>query len=200
MTYLPAHQAQLGAGTPVPKRTRGSRDCGPRSASVGVDKLTEGEKVPRMPEMRQRMGTPGPQTTNVLDIKRGVESYKRPKGREPLRFLLRNSTAGLMKAARRGRGVQWCIDYGVWNRIMGRTGDPNFTGGHAVDTMGFRVRNGEDWLLLYDSLDDKRRSEIPQGPRWVRARKVIAAAEAFAGGNGRAQGGVFAGGQKRGAA
>jgi len=43
MTYLPAHQAQLGAGIPVPGRTRGSRDCGPRTVSMGIDKLTEGQ-------------------------------------------------------------------------------------------------------------------------------------------------------------
>ena len=200
MTYLPQHQAQLDAGIPVPGRTRGSVDCGPRAASVGVDKLTAGEKVPKMPEMRRRMRTPGPQTTNVLDIKRGVESFKRLRGRRPLRYLIRTRLADIDAALARGKGVHLAIDYGVFNDIMARTGDPNFRGGHSIDIMGRRVRRGDVWWLLYDSVDDGRRAGIPQGPRWVKARKVSKAAEAFAGGPGRCQGGVFAGGQKREAA
>jgi len=195
-SFLPAHQAQLGAGIPVPGRTRGSRDCGPRSASVGVDKLSEGAKVPGMTEMRRRMGTPGPQRTSVLDIKRGVESYRRLRGREPLRFLLRSEVADIRRAIARGKGVMLAIDYGVFNALMRRTGDPAYQGGHAIDIMGERSRGGRLWWLLYDSLDDARRAGIPQGPRWVPALNVIRAAEAFAF-DGSIQGGVYAGGRRR---
>lgn len=196
--YLPKHQEQLGAGTPVPGATQGSMDCGPRAASVGVDDLTEGQKVPGMTEMRKRMGTPGAQTTNILDAQRGVESFKRIKGRKPLKFLVRWTTDGLKDAVSNGHTVQVAIDYGVFNRLMQRTGDPNFNGGHSIYIAGQRRRGGLLWWLLYDSLDDGRRPEIPEArARWVPASKVIKSAEAFAGGQGRVQCGMFAGGQKR---
>jgi len=197
MTYLPAHQAQLGAGIPVPGRTRGSRDCGPRTVSMGIDKLTEGQVVPTMVQMRKRMGTPGPVRTNVYDARDGVESYTRVKGRSPLRYVIRDRIEDVQAAVKRGRFVQLCIDYGEWNRLMPRTGDPNFTGGHSVGVCGQRTRNGKVKWLLFDPLDDARRPEISgPGPRWVPRDKLIAAAEAFAQAPGRCYAGVFFGGRR----
>lgn len=195
--YLPAHQAQLGAGTPVPGRTQGSRDCGPRIWQMGIDKLTEGQKVPGITEVRRRAGTPGPQTTSTADAQRCVESYERIRGRRPLRYFVRSHIEDVEVAIRRGRMVQLAIDYGTFKRLMRRTGDPAFTGGHSVDMLGERERRGRTWWLLWDPLDDQRRAGIPQGPRWVPARHVMAAVEAFGGGPGRCQAGLFAGGRPR---
>lgn len=197
MTYLPKHQHQLGRGTPVPGATQGSRDCGVRAVQMGVDERTRGEKVPTVPAIRQRMGEQGPQTTSILDAQKAVESYRRIKGRKPLRYLVRWTVEGVKEAIGRGRMVQLAIDYGMFDRLMLRTGDPAFDGGHSVDVLGVRERHGETWWLLWDPLDDARRAGIPQGPRWVPARKLIAALEAFAGGAGRAQAGIFQGGQER---
>lgn len=197
MVYLPKHQAQLGSGVPVPGGTQGSRDCGPRSTSVGVDNQTHGQRVPGVREVRNRAGTPGPQPTNIIDAKRAVDSYRRIKGRRPLAMLLRGTTVGLEEALKRGRMLQVAIDYGTFNRLMRRTGDPDFAGGHSVSVIGLRFRKGKRWTLLYDSLDDRRRYGIPQGARWVPLNVIIASAEAFAGGAGRVQSGLFSGGQER---
>lgn len=195
--YLPSHQAQLGAGIPVPGGTRGSRDCGPRSTSVGVAAQTHGQRVPSVREIRIRAGTPGPQATSILDAKRAVDSYQRIKGRRPLTMLLRSTTVGLEEALKRGRMLQVAIDYGTFNRLMRRTGDPGFTGGHSVSVVGLRFRKGRRWTLLYDSLDDRRRYGIPQGARWVPLNAITSSAEAFAGEAGRVQSGLFSGGQER---
>lgn len=197
MPYLPKHQTQLGRGTPVPGAMRGSLDCGVRAVQMGVDKVTHGEKVPTVPDIRKRMGESGPRPTSILDAQRAVESYVRIKGRKPLRYLVRWTIEGVRDAVRRGRMVQVAIDYGVFNRLMARTGDPGFTGGHSIDILGQRQRRGRLWWLLWDALDDQRRPGIPKGPRWVPAVHIISAAEAFAGGPGRAQAGVFSGGQER---
>jgi len=195
MIYLPDHQAQLGRGTPVPGRTQGSRDCGPRTVQMGLDKLTEGELVPTIPALRKRMGTPGPVQTNVYDAREGVESY-RVKGRKPLRYTIRDRIADVKRAVAGGKYVQCCIDYGHFNR-SGRTGDPVFTGGHSIGVLGQRERQGEMWWLLWDPLDDARRAGIPQGPRWVPRDRIVSAMESFAGAQGRAYAGVFTGGRKR---
>jgi hypothetical protein len=168
------------------------------STSVGVANQTEGQKVPGVREVRKRAGTPGPQATSILDAKRAVDSYRRLKGRRPLQMLLRSTTVGLEEALKRGRMLQVAIDYGTFNRLMRRTGDGDFTGGHSVSVIGLRFRKGKRWTLLYDSLDDARRSpSIPQGPRWVPLNVIISSAEAFAGGAGRCQAGLFSGGQER---
>jgi hypothetical protein len=196
--YRPKHQVQLNAGTPVPGATQGSLDCGVRAASVGVDVVTHGQKVPTITEMRRRMHTPGPQPTSILDAQRGVESFTNLRGRKPLDYLVRWTTDGLELAIANGRAAQVAIDYLTFNRLMAKTGDPNFAGGHSIVIYGQRQRGGRKWWLLWDSLDDARRPGIAgPGPRWVPASKVIAAAEAFAGGSGRVQSGVFSGGQKR---
>lgn len=197
VAYLPKFQKQLGVGTPVPGATKGSRDCGPRTIQMGIDKQTRGRRVPTIDAIRKKMGTPGPQQTNIYDAKQGVEAFPAVKGHKPLRYYIKSRTADVKEAVKRGKYVQCCIHYGVWNRLMKATGDPNFTGGHSVGVYGQRTRNDVVQWLLWDPLDDKRRRGIPQGPRWVPREKVIRAMEAFAGGKGRCYAGVFGGGEKR---
>jgi hypothetical protein len=196
-TYRPRFQPQLGRGTPHPAGTRGDTDCALRSEQMGIDQRTHGQKVPSVRDLRRRMDKPGPQPTSIADAHRAVTSYRRIRGRHPMRYLLRWSTETMRAAISRGRYVQIAVDYGTFNRVMFRTGDPNYTGGHSVLIGGQRQRHGDIWWLLWDSLDDRRRVGIPHGPRWVRAWKVVAAAEAFAGGPGRVQAGVFLGGGKK---
>lgn len=142
------------------------------------------------------MGTPGPQVTNVFDAKRGVESY-RFRRRKPMTYTIRTVASEVRGAIRAGREVHICIDYGTWNRIMGRTGDPAFDDGHSIAIRGQRTRNGKVQVKIYDPLEDKRRPEIPQGPRWVPREKVFQAAATFAGGHGRCYAGILGGGQLR---
>ena len=198
MPNLPKHQAQLGRGPPVPGRTRGSRDCGPRTWQMGVDYLTKGQKVPGITELRRRGNVPGPQPTNVQDAKLAVESYQKIKGRKPLRYYIKSRIADVKTAVAKGKFVQCAIDYGKFNDLMHRTGDPNFRGGHSIGILGQKtLKSGRVRWLLWDPLDDNRRGEIPQGPRWVDRWKVIRSMESFAGGKGRCYAGVFGGGQKR---
>lgn len=198
MPYLPKFQKQLGRGTPVPGRTRGSRDCGPRTVQMGLDFITKGEKVPGITEIRRRMGRPGPQQTNIWNAQQCVESYVRIRGRKPLRYFIKDNIDSVSAAIRNGKYVHACIDYGRWNQLMRKTGDPNFKGGHSVGLLGQRKKNGTVQWLLFDPIDDGRRAGIAgPGPRWVPRWKVIKAMEAFAGARGRCYAGVFGGGQKR---
>jgi hypothetical protein len=161
---------------------------------MGIDHRTN--RVVHIPDLRRRMGTPGAQVTNVFDAKRGVESY-RFRGRKPLTYTIRTLLSEVRGAVASGRYVHIAIDYGKFNAMPGRTGDPNFRGGHSIGVWGQRRRNGRVQWRIYDPLDDHRRPEIPQGPRWVNREKVTKAAEAFARGNGRCYAGVFGGGQLR---
>lgn len=199
MAYLPPHQKQLnGAGAiPVPKKTKGSRDCGPRTGSVGIDFVTRGEVVPTMEQLRERMGTPGPQLTNIYDMKKGVESYESIRGRKPLRYYIKSRTADVKSAVQAGKYVQVCIDYKTFNRLVQNTGDPNYELGHSIGVLGWREANGNVQWRIYDSLDDRRRAGIPKGWRFVPREAVVKSMEAFAGGAGRCYAGVFGGGQKR---
>lgn len=182
----------------MPGRTQGSRDCGPRSGQMGIDAITQGQRRPAPQELRERMGTPGPQQTNIWDMKKGVESYKNVPGRKPLRYYIKRKLSELKQAAAAGKPIQLCIHYGVWNQQASKTGDPFFTGGHSVLIRGQRRKGGRVQWLLFDPLDDSRRSSIAQGPRWVDRSKLIAAVLAFAGGNPNGiYVGVFAGGQKK---
>lgn len=194
MAYPIRHQPQLGRGIPVPGGEQGSRDCGPRSGQMGIDGQTN--RIVRITDLRKRMGTPGPQVTNVFDMKRGVESY-RLRGREPMSYVVRTLMSEVRGAVAAGRAVQICLDYGKFNDLPGRTGDPNFRLGHSVLVRGQRRRNGVVQWKLYDPLDDGRRAEIPRGPRWVSRRKITRAAEAFAKAHGRCYAGVFGGGHLR---
>lgn len=195
MPYAIRFQRQLGRGVPVPGGVRGSRDCGPRSVQMGIDYLTN--KIVRIRDLRQRMTTPGPQVTNVFDAKRGVESY-RFRGRKPMTYTIRTILSEMRGAVAAGRYVQVCIDYGKFNQLPGRTGDPGFTGGHSIGVRGQRYcrRHKRVEWRIYDPLDDHRRPGIPQGPRWVARSKVTKSAEAFANANGRCLSGVFGGGQR----
>lgn len=200
MPYVPRHQKQLNApgGIPVPGRTKGSRDCGPRTVSMGIDFLTKGQKRPSMTEVRRRMKRTGPQQTNVYNARDCVESYKAISGRKPLRYYIKDSIGDVKSAVRAGKFVQCCIDYGMFNRLMRRTGDPYFTGGHSVGVLGQKRRpDGTIMWLLFDPLDDARRNGIPKGPRWVKREVIVKSMESFAKTPGRCYAGVFGGGQKR---
>jgi len=102
-------------------------------------------------------------------------------GRKPIRVYLKFHKSEVIKAIQNGRVVCIAIDYGVFNKKMSKTGDPNFTGGHGIAVLGEKKWNdGTIVWRLYDSLDDNRRNSIPQGPRWVPRYKVLKAAEAWA--------------------
>jgi hypothetical protein len=198
ITYLPKHQPQLGRGVPDPDgvKSDGSRDCGPRTVQMGMDARTEGELVPSVTLIRERMGRQGYKTTSVRDAERAVDGWRSP-GRRPVRYRVVESIEGVKSAVAMGRYVHACIDYGVFNRVVGRTGDPSFTGGHSVGILGQRLNDGEVQWRLFDPLDDKRRDGIPQGPRWVSRSAIVDAMTVFAGGPGKAWAGVFSGGQVR---
>lgn len=190
MRYLPRHQAQLGNGSPTERR-----DCGPRTVSMAVDAITHGQVVPGIPEIRQRMGVPGNQTSNVYDAQKGVESYDHIPGRRRLTYRIAQDAATVKDAVRAGRPVHLSIDYGAFND-SGKTGDPNFTGGHSVLVVGQRVRDGEVQWRLFDPLDDARRRGIPQGPRFVDRERLMDAARSF--GKGSIYAGIISGGQRHG--
>ena len=189
MRFLPKHQPQLGQGSPTERR-----DCGPRTVSMGIDAITHGQVRPGIPAIRERMGTPGNQTTNVLDAQRGVESYDHIPGRRPLRYRVLRDAASVKDAVRAGRPVHLCLDYGDFN-ASGKTGDLLFRGGHSVLVVGQRIKDGEVQARLYDPLDDARRPSIPQGPRFVSLERLIHSAKSF--GSGGVFAGVFTGGQRR---
>jgi hypothetical protein len=83
-----------------------------------------------------------------------------------------------------GRPVVLAISYWQWNKTKDkRTGDPNFIGAHSVLIFGERRRgHGVEWLL-FDPLEDGRRSGIERGATWQRRRDVMAAALALVGGD-----------------
>lgn len=200
--WHPRFQQQLGRGTPVPGETRGSRDCGVRTVQHGIAGLTHGQLVPSVTEIRERMGRQGPEPTNTTDAMRCVFSYDTEMGRLDRRPLQYARMTGerflphLIDASKAGEGVQWAIDYGVFNRLMRRrglrTGDPDYTGGHSIYTESWRRdRRRGVLLLMYDSLDDGRRPGIPKGPRWVPIGPIVGAWRAFG-----HYGGIFRGGER----
>jgi hypothetical protein len=144
---------------------------------MGIDWATDGHNRPDIPAIRRRMGKEGFQTTTTADAERCVESlglrYQRHTGR--------SSLSALKNAVRDGHFVQLAIKYGVLNDRLRRTGDPNFRDGHSIGVLGQRTYRGELQWMLYDPLDDHRRSSIPQGPRWVAASAIIAACEGYGG-------------------
>ena len=198
MAYQPRHQAQLGRGIAVPGRTKGSRDCGPRTGQMGMDAQTIGRLKPGPQELREKMGTPGPQQTNIWDMKQGVERYKGGSKWRPMRYYIKRTVADVKAAVRNGKPVQCCVHYGKLNDLLNKTGDPNFSGGHSVLVYQQKKRSsdGEIMWLFWDPLDDSRRSSIPQGPRWVPRWKVIQSMIAFGGSSTSIYAGVFAGGGK----
>jgi hypothetical protein len=195
--YTPKFQPQLGRGVPVPGRTRGSRDCGPRSWQMGIDFLTKGRKRPGVWDLRRRGNVTGPVPTSVWDAKLAVESFDSIRGLTPLRYYIRRDIESVRRAVHNGKYVHVCVDYETMNKLMTRTGDPNFKGGHSIGVLGERKLGGTVQWRIFDPLDDARRAEIPQGPRWVKRWKVIRAMEDFALGEGRCYAGVFGGGRKR---
>lgn len=198
MAYMPRHQPQLGRGTAVPGRARGSRDCGPRTGQMMMDAQTKGRLKPGPTELREKMGTPGPQQTNVWDMKQGVESYGGGSKYEPMRYYIKRTVADTKAAIRAGKPMQVCIHYGKWNDVMNKTGDPYFTGGHSFGIYRQKKRkDGTVMWLLWDPLDDARRTVIAVGPRWVPRSKVIVAMIAFGGSSTSIYAGVIGGGRKR---
>jgi len=183
MPYQPVHQKQLRRGVPVPGRTRGSRDCGPRSWQMIADARTRGRVRPGVYRLRRRAGVSGPQATSIDDGQRALNGLPVP-GRKPLKAWRKRKLRDLNAAVRAGRPAMVAIHYGHWNRTQDkRTGDPNFTGAHAVAILDERRRGaGIEWLLG-DPLDDGRRKGIERGARWVKRKDVNDAALALAGGN-----------------
>jgi hypothetical protein len=203
MAYTAKHQKQLnGRGAiAVPGRTKGSRDCGPRSWSMGVDFVTKGQKVPTMLDIRKRGGVPGPQSTNVDDCVRAVTSYKTIRGRKPLTAYKKSYMGDVKSAVKAGKYVLCCILYDKFNKVVGKTGDPNFNGprsGHSIGVQGQRSYQGKVQWRIFDPLDDHRRPELSKvGPRWVDRDDVVVSMEALAKARGRCYAVVFGGGQKK---
>lgn len=169
----PVHQPQLNRGTWVPGRTRGSKDCGPRTVQMGLFAITDGYLRPDIPDIRRRMGRIGPQQTNTSNAQQCVQSYG-------LQYFRKSDVESVKKAVANGKPVQLALDYGVLNDRLDKTGDPNFRGGHSVLVFGQKkASNGDILWRLYDPLDDGRRSGIPQGPRWVKRAALVAALKAF---------------------
>jgi hypothetical protein len=181
--FWPRLRTQLGKGTPVPRRTRGSLDCNIRSFQHGFGYLTGDRAVPLVSVIRAWMDHSGPKPTNLWDSQRAAkeaDNWLANRGRKRIRIYLKFTKNAVTKAVRNKRIVTLAIDYGEWNRRMGRTGDPNFTGGHAITVLGeVRWTAGLVWKV-YDSLEDNRRPEIPQGPKWRPRWKILKAAEVWA--------------------
>lgn len=182
--FFPRLRTQLGKGTPVPKRTRGALDCNIRAGQHVFGRLTKDKGVPWVELLRGWMGRPGATGTNLWDTQRGfkkADSWLGKMGRKPIRGYMKFTKAAVRKAIRQKRIVMLAIDYGEFNKLMGKTGDPNYNGGHGVAVQGEKKwENGTIVWCLYDSLDDERRPGIPQGYRWVPRSKVIRAAEKWA--------------------
>lgn len=180
MPYDPIHQAQLYRGVPVPGRTQGSRDCGPRSWQMGADARSDGALRIGVRRLRRRAGATGPVPTSMDDAQRALDGLKVP-GRTPLRAWRKRSSEAIQEAVQRGHPVVLAIHYGRWNEVMAKdTGDPYFTGAHSVLVRRERrrPRAGVEWLL-FDPLDDGRRAGIARGGRWVRRAKLMTAARAL---------------------
>lgn len=182
--FIPRLRPQLGRGTPVPRRTRGSLDCNVRALQHLFGRLTKDTAVPWVDLARGWMGRPGPTGTTLWNSQRAftqADAWLAERGRKPIRGYLKFTKKALKKAIVNKRIVAVAIDYGTFNDLMGRTGDPNYRGGHGVTVMGQkRWGRGTIVWLLHDSLDDERRPGIPKGYRWVPRWKVLKAAGAWA--------------------
>ena len=183
-TYWPRLRTQLGKGTQVPGGTQGARDCNVRAFQHGFDYLTRGRFIPWVESIRVRMGRPGPTGTNLWDSQQAALTYDDAlarRGRNPIRVFLKFTKRAVKQAIRDKRIVVLAVDYGEWNRRMGKTGDPNYDGGHAIAVLGEKQwSDGTIVWRVYDSLEDNRRDAIPQGPKWRPRWKVLKAAEAWA--------------------
>lgn len=204
--WWPRLRTQLGKGTPVPGATRGSKDCGPRSFMHGFGYLTRDKAVPWVSLIRDWMERKGPTGTNVWDMQKAAKAaddWLAKRGRNPIRVYLKFTRSAVKDAVRNKRIVQLAVDYGEWNRIMGKTGDPNYKGGHSITVLGERRwDNGTIVWRVYDSLEDNRRNEIPMGPKWRPRWKVLRAAKVWAnktapGVDVELVGGVFRGGGRK---
>ena len=182
--YRPRFRPQLGRGTPVPGATRGSKDCNLRAFQHALGKLTRDTAVPWVRHIRQAMGRPGPTGTNLWDTRkaaRELDGWMEQRGRKPVRAYLKFTRKAARQAVRKLRPLVMAVDYGEWNDLMGRTGDPNYRGGHAIFVLGQkRWADGTIVWCVWDSLEDNRRNAIPQGPKWRPRWKVLKAARVWA--------------------
>lgn len=195
--YRPKHQAQLGAGIPVPGMTQGARDCGPRATSMGIDFQTRGQLVPGIRDIREEGGVVGPVPVSIRDMQRAVASYRTIRGRRPLQLFVKDYIGDVKAAMNAGKYVLLCIDYGRFNDLVGKSGDSAYRRGHMVGVVGERWHDGHVEWLLFDALDDHRRPEVPRGPRWVKRMVLVESMEAYARREGRCWAGVMGGGQPR---
>jgi len=206
--WVPRLRTQLGKGTPVPGRTRGSRDCGMRTFEHGMGYVSRDEAVASVQRIREWMErepvngrVPG---SNVWDMHLAAskaDAFMEARGRRPLKFYKVFKRRGVINAVQRGKFCQVSIDYGAWNSLVGRSGDPNYRGGHSIGVCGEkRWKDGTLVWLVFDSLEDNRRREIPRGPIWRPRWKVLNAAKVWA--DKTAPGaevvcGIFGGGKER---
>ena len=184
--FWPRLRTQLGKGTPDPtgEAMQGSRDCNVRAFQHGFGYLTRDRAVPVVWLIRRKMGRSGFTPTNLWDSKQAAEKFDgwlARHGRRPIRLYLKFTKRSVRLAVEQERIVTLAVDYGSWNKLMSRTGDPNYTGGHAITVLGEkRWPDGTIVWNVYDSLEDNRRAEIPMGTTWRPRWKILQAAGAWA--------------------
>jgi hypothetical protein len=144
---------------------------------------------PDQHQVRANMGSDdatGP--TGLLDARDAFDTYKDEFRKAKLtppsyRMLLFGSWANdVVPALRNGRGVLMAIDHGVinsWDDSHPKpnySGDPAFYGMHMIFIAGIRTQDGQVQVREWDSLHDKRRPGIPDGPLWVPSAMIRRAA------------------------
>ena len=184
--FRPKHRTQLW------RPETGQFDCGPRTWQHGIDFARRSHDVPGIDRLRQWAGQPGAQTTNVYDADRVFE-------RMGLKYARKVNAEWdvAVQALKSGKGLHLCVAYGVMTDLQrAKSGDKQFRGGHSIWVQEIRrTREGRRIVLDFDSLFDGRRSNIPEGPQWLRLSTLRAACAAFAGHEGRFWGGIVVGAQ-----
>lgn len=177
-------------------------NCGPKTVQMGINSRTDNIRNPSIDVIRRRMGRPNGQATNVWNSEACVDGWTFA-GRKPLRYRRIHNIATVKDVQKAnadkdpGQFLQVAIDYGKWNELCSRTGSSTFSGGHSVGILGQKTWNdGTVVWLMFDPLEDKRRTGIPKGPKWRPRWKVIKAMESFYGRTGKCYAGQFYGGGK----
>lgn len=168
--YLPKAQFQLQTDY----ATR-SRDCGPTSTSVAIDRATRGVKVPKIPMIRGRGGMAG-DWTNSSEWTQAIESFdtRRELGGRwdrinatELRAAPADRWSQIVDHVQSGEPVIFAMDYGVLRRLAPRkTGSESFNGYHALTIVGDKPGKPSRWRD-YDPLNDGRYRGCPKGPVWI---------------------------------
>jgi len=131
--YRPKFQSQLGRG---PCSNDGTTDCNVRATQEAADWATNGNWVPGINNIRQRMGRPCNDATNLYNGRDALVSMGIPAS---LRINAPFSTA--VTALKNGKPVIASTKYSVLNSQQpGKSGDPNFGGGHGIMLLGTRKR------------------------------------------------------------